>query len=191
MTQSTDRLQSALRGINQALNPRQVFAMTWEYTVIDATPGPPTKIDCQVVDPETSAHLPQQLTQLVLWPGPSGAVAVPAPGSLVRIGFVNGDPTKPFVQGLDPNSKPLTVVVDASVEASLGPSAPVVQLAGGGHPVALADVLDGFIKVFQTWVPVPADGGAALKALITAWGLSAPPSMLPFVTSGSLKTSTG
>lgn len=185
MTQSTDRLQSALRGINQALNPRQVFAMTWEYTVIDATPGPPTKIDCQVVDPETSAHLPQQLTQLVLWPGPSGAVAVPAPGSLVRIGFVNGDPTKPFVQGLDPNSKPLTVVVDASVEASLGPSAPVVQLAGGGPPIArVGDSVLVTISIAQgaLFVAPPGGGPCVVAAPIPVTGT---------ITSGSLKATSG
>jgi hypothetical protein len=120
MSAASDRLQSALRGVNQALNPRQVFAMTWEYTVIDATPGPPTKIDCQVVDGETSAHLPQQLTQLVLWPGPSGIVAVPQPGSIVRIGFVNGDPTKPFVAGLDPNGTPLMVMGFVELTMQLG-----------------------------------------------------------------------
>jgi hypothetical protein len=29
--------------------------------------------------------------------------------------------------------------------------------------------LSGFISVFQSWVPVPSDGGAALKAALTAY----------------------
>jgi hypothetical protein len=188
MTQPvTDRLRDSMAGINAALSPRQVYMGIWEYSVISAQPGPPVVIDCTVVDAETSAHLPTQLTGLKLWPGPSGGVAVPPPGSIVRIGFVNYDPTKPYVAGLDPDKIPLQATLDASVSVAVGPSAPIVTLAGGGHPIALADVLDNFIKVFVTWVPVPTDGGAALKTLISAFVLGPP----PFVTSGSLKSSTG
>jgi hypothetical protein len=116
MTQSVpDRMRDSLGRINSALNPAQVFALQWEYSVISASPGPPVTIDCAAVDAETSAHLPPQLVGLTLWPGPSGFVAVPTPGSLVRVGFVNGDPSKPFVAGLDPNGTPILVMGFADV----------------------------------------------------------------------------
>ncbi len=121
MTQSVpDRMRAALEGVNRAINPDQVYALTWEYSVISATPGPPVTIDCAVIDPETSKHLPAQLVGLTLWPGPSGFVAVPQPSSIVRIGFVNGDPGKPFVAGLDPNSTPILVMGFVTTVLQLG-----------------------------------------------------------------------
>lgn len=114
MSVTPDRLLDALRRVNRSLNPNVAYAMVWEYRVIAATPGPPVKIDCEAVDPETEGVLPQQLAGMVLWPGPSGCIAVPQPGTLVRIQFVNGDPSKPTVVGLDPNSSPLLVMLDGS-----------------------------------------------------------------------------
>jgi hypothetical protein len=141
-TSVPDRMREAFEGINEALNPRQVFALTWEYSVIAAKPGPPVTIDCAVVDTETSAHLPSQLTGLVLWPGPSGFVAVPQPKSIVRIGFINGDPSKPFVEGLDPNSTPLLVMGFATL----------IQFGDqGATPVAKATPLVTFLGALQTW----------------------------------------
>jgi hypothetical protein len=110
-----DRLTGSMRRINRALNPRDVYAVTWEYQVILAKPGPPVTIDCEAIDTETTAVLPLQIVGLVLWPGPSGFVAVPAPGTIVRIGFVNADPGKPFVAGLDPNGTPTIVYGFATV----------------------------------------------------------------------------
>lgn len=51
-----------------------------------------------------------------------------------------------------------------------------IQLgAGGGDAVALASILDSFIKVFlSSWTPVPNDGGAALKTALAAWALGPP-----------------
>jgi hypothetical protein len=166
MTQpTTDRLQSCLRGINAALNPRQVFALTWEYQVIAASPGPPVKIDCQVLDPETSAHLPAQLTQLVLWPGPSGCIAVPQPGSIVRIGFVNGDPSKPMVVGLDPAGSPLLVMLAGAVgpfvsrigdTVTITPAQVVsAAMVAGGNPVTAGATLLGTITSGSAKVQSP------------------------------------
>ncbi len=105
----SDHLINSLQRVNQALNPRQAYLAVWEYRVIAAQPGPPVKIDCSAIDPETQAVLPQQLVGLVLWPGASGFVAVPQPGTIVRVQFVNGDPSKPAVVGLDPSGTPLLV----------------------------------------------------------------------------------
>ena len=104
-----DRLLGAMARVNASLNPRLAYSLQWEYRVLTASPGPPVTIDCEFVDPEESGVLPAQLVGLVLWPGPSGFVAVPLPGTIVRIGFVNGDPSKPAVVGLDPNGTPSLV----------------------------------------------------------------------------------
>jgi hypothetical protein len=134
-----DRLQGSLRRINSALNSDQVFTKVWEYRVIDANPGPPVTIDCAVVDAEAAAHLPPQLVGLVLWPGPSGFVSVPKPASIVRIGFVNADPSKPIVVGLDPNSTPVSVFGFAEVTVQLGdPTAAPLTPAAWAAGVATA-----------------------------------------------------
>jgi len=168
-TPVTDRMRDALSGISRALNPDQVFAMTWEYSVIDAKPGPPTVIDCAVIDPETSAHLPSQLTGLVLWPGPSGFVAVPAPNSVVRIGFVNGDPSKPIVVGLDPNSTPVTVMGFAGLlqlgDASAQPVAHALWLS---EVVAALQTFAGALSASVTLANVIACGPTLTGALATA-----------------------
>lgn len=171
---STDRLRSALERTNSALNPRQVYALQWEYQVISATPGPPVTIDCSAIDAETQAVLPAQLTGLVLWPGSSGLVAVPQPGTLVRIGFVNGDPTKPVVVGLDPHGTPLLVMGFATLlqlgDASAAPVTPSTWAA------ALATDL----TVFATAMAAAATGplapmAAPATALETALGALPPP----------------
>jgi hypothetical protein len=130
----SDRLRSALVRTNIALNPRLAFSLEWEYRVLVATPGPPVKIDCEFVDPEETGVLPAQLVGLVLWPGPSGIVAQPVPGTIVRIGFVNGDPSKPAVVGLDPNATPLLVMGFATLlrmgDASAQPVAHAAWVAG-------------------------------------------------------------
>lgn len=138
-----DRMRDALSSINRALNPREVFALQWEYSVIDAKPGPPVVIDCAAVDAETTEHLPAQLTGLILWPGPSGFVAQPAPGSIVRVGFINGDPSKPTVIGLDPNATSLLVFGFVTVTMQLGDQS--------ATPVAKAAPLVTFLGALQTW----------------------------------------
>lgn len=166
-TSAPDRLFQALRRVNDAINPRLAFSMTWEYQVIIAEPGPPVKIDCEVLDPETAGVLPQQLVGIVMWPGPSGFVAQPAPGTVVRIGFVNGDPSKPFVAGLDPNSQPMLVMGFA----------PIIQLgSAAAEPLtkaAWAEALATTLTTFATGLN-PTTLAAQAAALVTALGLLPP-----------------
>lgn len=156
MTQPTlatpDRLQGALRRVNEALNPREVFALVWEYAVIVARPGPPVTIDVEAVDTETTAHLPAQIAGLVLWPGPSGFVAQPPPGSIVRVAFANGDPGKAMVVGLDPNATPILTFGFVTATMQLGDQS--------AQPVAHAVWLAGVVAALQTF-------GAALTASVT------------------------
>lgn len=163
MTQSVpDRMRQSLERINGTLNPDQVFALQWEYSVISASPGPPVTIDCEAIDKETTAHLPPQLVGLVLWPGPSGFVAQPSPQSIVRVGFVNGDPSKPYVAGLDPNDTPLLVMGFADLIQLGDPSATPITPSTWAQALAVA------LTTFATGLnstTVAANGAALLTAL--------------------------
>ncbi|KYG11406.1 hypothetical protein BE21_57490 [Sorangium cellulosum] len=66
------------------------------------------------------------------------------PGSLVCVAFRNGKRGQPYVVSyLD--TTPINVTIDASSQASIGPSATTVALAGGTRPVAMGDSLDVWI----------------------------------------------
>jgi len=154
---ASDRLATALRSVNDAINPRLAFLATWEYRVLAATPGPPTTIDCSALDAETSAVLPQQLAGLTLWPGPSGLVAVPQTGSIVRIAFVNGDPSKPAVVGLDPNGTPLLVMgfVETVLQLGDASAAPVTPTAWSAGVAAALLELGTSLAAFGVGPPTP------------------------------------
>jgi hypothetical protein len=173
MTTTPDRLKEAFADIIQAMLPRLLYLATWEYSVLAATPGPPTKIDCRAVDPGTEAALPQTLTQLTLWPGPSGFVAVPTPGSIVRVSFVNGDPSKPAIVGLDPASTPLLVMGFVNTVVQLG-DASAVPLTKAPWSTALEVALAAFAAALAAAPPTPPQVQAAAVALQTALGLLVP-----------------
>lgn len=138
---SSDRMAVALQGILDALLPTLAYYATYEYRVLAALPltpppaplvaGTPVTIDCVAIDPPVLATFPRELN-LALWPGPSGLVAIPAVGSLVRVGFVNGSPSRPFVAGLDPAGINTGSALHsfAFTLAQAGPSEPVAKAAG-------------------------------------------------------------
>ena len=164
-----DRLSGAFLRIIKALLPRLIYFGTYEYRVLDATPGPPTMIDCVAVDPDVATILPANLNQLTLWPGPSGAVAVPAPGTTVRIAFANMDPSKPMVVGLDPATPPLIVQMYAATTIQLGdvlgtPLAKTVPVA------AYAAALVAAGSTPPVTLPELATWAAAVTAASTALG---------------------
>ena len=170
-----DRLLNALRGVNSALNSDAAYAPQWEYRVLTASPGPPTRIDCEAVDPVTQDNLPTQLVGLLLWPGPSGIVAVPQPGTLVRVAFVNGDPAKPAVVGLDPNGTPLLVMGFVSSLMQLGDQS-AAPLTPAAWAVALATALTTFAAAMAAAATGPlAPMAAPATALQTALGTLPPP----------------
>lgn len=108
----SDQLLNALKSLLHGLLPDLRYAMVWEYTVISVTPGPPVKIEAIIADP--TAPVMPNVENIVLWPGPSGCYALPALGSIVRLGFANGDATKPMMVGLDPNAAPTMVFLSGS-----------------------------------------------------------------------------
>jgi hypothetical protein len=164
-----DRLRTSLEAVDSALNPRRLYATTYEFRVIASTPGPPTKIDCSAVDAETQAVFPAQLSGLVLWPGPSGFVAVPEPGTLVRVAFVNGDPAKPVVVGLDPSGTP-TLVMGFATLIQLGDASALPLATALWATTLVAD-----LTIFATALAAAAVGplapiAAPATALETALG---------------------
>lgn len=137
----SDRLQDALRQVLAALLPELVYYTAWEYQVLAATPlivaplpmpaGTTVKIDCVAVDPPVVATFPRTLSGLPVWPGPSGLVAIPLVGTLVRVGFLNGDPTKPHIQALQPGAIPSGSAL-ASFATVLSTAATIPQIVAAG-----------------------------------------------------------
>ena len=173
----SDRLQAALAAVVHALLPSLPYAATWEATVIGATAGPPVTISCTPSDVSALAIF-GPLVNITLWPGPSGAYAVPQPGSLVRFAFVNGDPTKPAIVGLDPNATPLTVTAPAQVSMALAggatalvPAPWATALAGdlatfaGACAAAVSPPPSTLIQVAASVIAIGAAGAALGSAL--------------------------
>jgi hypothetical protein len=75
------------------------------------------------------------------WAGMSGDSAKFQLGTYVRVSFFAGDSRLPIVDLYQPGMLPLERTVDASAVVHVGPSAGSVQLSGGGHPIAFADLL--------------------------------------------------
>lgn len=104
-----DRLLSNWRAILQALVGTLAPYAVWEYRVVSVDSAtPPIKVSVRPTA-ELNPFGPQ--AGMTLWPGPSGTVAVPQVGSLVRLQFADGSPTKPMIVGLDPSAAPTMVFV--------------------------------------------------------------------------------
>ena len=105
----SDRLLSGFGAIVRALLPSLTAYVVWSYRVVSVTSAtPPIKIDCKPVS-NLCPYGPQ--AGMTLWPGPSGTVAVPQVGSLVRLAFADADPAQPMIVGLDPSAPPMMVYV--------------------------------------------------------------------------------
>lgn len=155
----SDRLKVAFETILTALLPSLAAYVRWEYRVLSVSPGPPVLISGRPV----STRCPfGTLASITLWPGPSGAYAVPVVGSLVLIEFHDGNPAKPAVCALDPNEVPSTITLGA-----------------GTDPVALSSKVDGELAkiagCFATFSP--GSGGASFPSPYTTPG--PPPSPGP------------
>lgn len=137
----SDRLDSAINALFEAFLPRITYHLVWEYTVqATYTTGglPPISADLKSLNPAVP-----DLAAITLWAGPDGSVAVPAPGSIVRVGFANGDSTKPMIVGLD-TTTPVTV-----------------YLAGGGPAVArVGDTVQ--ISASQWNAALPSNSGGSV-----------------------------
>ncbi len=113
-----DRIVQGLKEFVRAQFPNYDYQCLWEYRVAKVTQGPPVILDVQAT-PATAKKMPD-LVGVTMWPGPSGCVCTPKLGASVRVGFVNADPTKPYVAGVDPASHPDVAMLPADVEIDLG-----------------------------------------------------------------------
>lgn len=104
----------------------------WEYTVAEATD---TTVDVRAAD--SACPLPD-IPKVPIFPGVAGVRYRPAVGSIVGIGFANGDPTKPRIIWAD-QTVPYTVTMDAAENpdpndpsqtglVEVGPTAPAIKL---------------------------------------------------------------
>ncbi len=143
----SDRLRGAFEDILDALLPRLNYYVLWEYRVVLVSPGPPVTIDARTSDPSMP-----DLAGVRIWPGPGGVIAVPAIGSRIRVGFINGDPSRPAVLGLDPESQPtLTMIGGApgAFVARVGDTVSVPGVQAGGATV-IGTILTGSATVQAT-----------------------------------------
>lgn len=165
---AADRLLTAFARIIDLLQPRLLYLAIWEYRVVSVSGTGPVKISARAV--ASSCPLPE-LSDIALWPGPSGAYAVPLPGTSVRVAFADGDPTKPMIVGLDPAATPISVYAHASALVELG-DALAVPLAKASpvaaDMVALASALAALATFAPTCVTAPPGTSAALVAAIAA-----------------------
>ena len=155
----SDRLLSAFDRLLTLLRPRLAFYAVWEYRVVSTSGTGPVRIDARAVS--SLCPMPD-LAGITLWPGPSGCYAVPVPGSSVRIAFVDGDPTKPAIVGLDPNSAPALVYLSGTgpAVARVGDTVTITQAeltaagaVAGSSPVTVTtpiqcQITSGSAKVF-------------------------------------------
>lgn len=119
-----DRLLTSIRALIRAEMPTSTFEAVYEYTVTNSTP---TTLDCQPTDP--SLPLPT-LNGIPIGSLSESGLGQPDNGALCLIEFANGDPTRPFVSGLNPMNK--TVTIDASQLVNIGASASNPIMIGPG-----------------------------------------------------------
>ena len=183
---SVTRLVSALTNLVREL-ARTAALKVYQYRV--ALEGPDGRLSLQAVNP--AAGMPDTLP-LSLWPGMSGDSAKLKPSSLVLVHFVEQGgilPPQPVILGCDPTSLPLERVIDATVDVRVGPSAPLVALAGGATPLALgpwATALQTALSTFAVSMFAASTGpltpmAAPAAALSAAVGTLPPASTLKTV----------
>lgn len=118
------------------------------------------------------------------WCGVAGGAALPVVGSTVLVAFADGDPTQPVLVSYQPlrsaGGKPTRATIDATT-LQLGPTATVVELAGGAAFVALAALVATNLTTLKTAIAGAAvfagDGGALFKTNIGIALASWPASM--------------
>lgn len=134
----------------------------------------PTRVDGEFV----SEQLPDIHDVRIAWPAGGGSYLV--------MGLTAGDPVELIVSDTDPStaresgevSEPADVrrhslahcwaIPGGGGLADVLPAGPRLVLGGEGDAAALASKLDLLISTIKSWITVPNDGGAALKAAVAA-----------------------
>lgn len=144
---ASERLIDAIKAIIRAQFPNHSYLGVFEYQVqsVDGT----DTLDGSPVD--TTVPLPA-LSKVPLRSGLAGEKVKALVGSRCLVMFVNGDPSRPIIVGVDPT--PLTVDLDATLTVDIGKSATKVNLAGGVLPVARMGDMAGPFPIIATGVKV-------------------------------------
>jgi hypothetical protein len=152
--ESPDRLKAAIETLFAQMLPRLPYCIQWEGIVLLAVPPTPTAafvsalyqgpatyttpgfVNVQLVDSAALEIFGPSFSTIPipLWGDASGFVSVPTVGSLVRVGFVNGSPSKPYIAGTDPMIFPTLsagVALRAMAAAGLPTPDPVLVAALG------------------------------------------------------------
>ena len=173
-TSTTARALDAMRTILENLDPRRRFRGVTEYRVVTRSGN---RLNLQPV--RVSTGMPD-LSRVTIRPGVSGCNAEPATGSRVLVGFVDSDPSRPYVasfedadaSGFIPASLKLHAAGSAAGEHVMTAEATALLIyntlvswcaAAGGGPL-LAAVLQPLIM-------------PAITAAISAQAAPAPPGL--------------
>lgn len=150
-----DRAMGALDALIRRSAPRDLFAF-YEYKVISQSGD---TLELGTLD----ARMPD-LSKVPYRLGVPGAVYMVTAGARCLVGFLGGSEQAPYIAGWTAGT-PSEVSFPVSSNLYLGAN-------GSGSKVALSpDVDTNFDQLktaLNTWVPVPGDGGTALKTLLTA-----------------------
>lgn len=137
-SQAASRLTSALANVVVELGER-AFLRAYRYRLIVYQGA---RLALQAVNPAASGGSVPDLIPVSAWSGLAGCVNKLAPGQQVFVAFDHTtEPAQPVIVGYSLTGLPLETTVDASTAVHLAPTASLVDLAGGGHPLAFADLL--------------------------------------------------
>jgi len=110
------RLQEALQALTR--DPRAPFSRVYRYRVVGTSAG---RHDLQAI--RSAPGLPDALS-ISAWPGLPGLDATPTPAAEVLVGFIEGDPARPYLaawQGPEGEAYiPRKIALDATEEIRLG-----------------------------------------------------------------------
>ena len=125
-----DRLLTALRNLIRAEFPQYTYSGCYEYS-IQAVNSSTGAIDAQPTD--GSISLPS-LANVTMGPSILGEMAQATMGNTCLVEFINADPTKPRIIGLNPTN--FNGTIDAATQVNVGPSASQVNLGAAQMPMA-------------------------------------------------------
>lgn len=148
-----DRIVGALQSIVRAITRRSWFFGVYEYRVLSQAGG-----YCDLSPVSVALGLPQ-LAHVEMRTATPGGRGNPTPGSTALVGFVNGDPTRPFVAGFEGawGSKPLVAALDATA---------TVELADATAFAARADLVSAQLASIST--AIAGVGGAYAPGPVAA-----------------------
>jgi hypothetical protein len=127
------------------------FLRSYLYRVVLQNPAD-GRLSLQAVHPGLGCP---PLVPISGWVGMQGDAAKLQVGALVRVSFTEGDPTQPIVDSYAP-AVPLERTVDGSIAVHVGPSATLVDLAGGVIPLALSPPILTYLAAHKVWSGVVA-----------------------------------